>query len=301
MTVVVRPAMSDDDGTFTFGTALNKAFMDAVLDTIDDQTHSTVNPTVKPKTITDEVVTARGVEANLAAKLATLVSTNYLLGTSDLGTTWKVAGGRSLQFDDADVAHGMTAVASTSVWASIDEVTGTTGGVIFTGLSDIDQKGLQLYGINGGAAPANAALLIVGAKKSGTGAAALGGSEVVMEFCNYTTVMARFLGSGEFDPLFRVGLQNGTAASPQLGPAATPDVGLFFSSSIIGLAVTGHEVIRFSSNGGTVAYWEMSEHSDASAPSANAVRVYSRDSGAGKTQLVARFNTGAVQVIAAEP
>jgi hypothetical protein len=40
---------------------------------------------------------------------------------------------------------------------------------------------------------------------------------------------------------------------------------------------------------------------DLAAAPANTVRVYSRDSGGGKTQLVARFNTGAVQVLATEP
>ena len=37
------------------------------------------------------------------------------------------------------------------------------------------------------------------------------------------------------------------------------------------------------------------------APVANKVRLFSRDSGGGKTQLCAIFNTGAVQVITAEP
>lgn len=40
---------------------------------------------------------------------------------------------------------------------------------------------------------------------------------------------------------------------------------------------------------------------DLAAPAANKVRIYSRDNGAGKTQIVARFPTGAVQVIATEP
>lgn len=40
--------------------------------------------------------------------------------------------------------------------------------------------------------------------------------------------------------------------------------------------------------------------SDPAAPGVNRVRVYAKDSG-GKTQLVARFNTGAVQQIEVEP
>jgi hypothetical protein len=41
--------------------------------------------------------------------------------------------------------------------------------------------------------------------------------------------------------------------------------------------------------------------SDPAAPSANKARLYTKDNGAGKTQLVVRFPTGAVQVIATEP
>jgi hypothetical protein len=46
---------------------------------------------------------------------------------------------------------------------------------------------------------------------------------------------------------------------------------------------------------------EGTEMSDPAAPSANMGRLYFRDNGAGKTQLVVRFPTGAVQVIATEP
>ena len=53
---------------------------------------------------------------------------------------------------------------------------------------------------------------------------------------------------------------------------------------------------------GTVqAYLEGVEISDPDAPSANKGKIYFRDNGAGKTQLVVRFATGAVQVLATEP
>jgi hypothetical protein len=61
--------MTDDDGTFTFGTAVDEAFIDQIYDQIDDQCHSATNPTVKPKTVTDEVVAARGSKASLDARL----------------------------------------------------------------------------------------------------------------------------------------------------------------------------------------------------------------------------------------
>lgn len=46
---------------------------------------------------------------------------------------------------------------------------------------------------------------------------------------------------------------------------------------------------------------ELFERTDAAAGAANSARLYARDNGAGKTQLVVRFNTGAIQVIAIQP
>lgn len=48
-------------------------------------------------------------------------------------------------------------------------------------------------------------------------------------------------------------------------------------------------------------FLEGVEIADPAAPAANRARVYVRDNGAAKTQLVVRFPTGAVQVIATEP
>lgn len=61
--------MADDDGTFTTGTVVTKAFVDQVYDQLDDQAHSTTNPTVKPKATTDEVILARGSLGTLDARL----------------------------------------------------------------------------------------------------------------------------------------------------------------------------------------------------------------------------------------
>src|SRR5688572_23680815 len=99
--------MVDDDGTFTSGTAIDEALLDLLLDEIDDQAHSATNPTIKPKTITDEVIAARDGEASLLAKLNTLDNTDYLTGVADLGANWVISQ-RSLRIKHVDVAHGMT-------------------------------------------------------------------------------------------------------------------------------------------------------------------------------------------------
>ena len=49
-------------------------------------------------------------------------------------------------------------------------------------------------------------------------------------------------------------------------------------------------------------YWELTEQAaDPAAPAANKAILYTKDNGAGKTQLAVRFATGAVQIIATEP
>lgn len=50
--------------------------------------------------------------------------------------------------------------------------------------------------------------------------------------------------------------------------------------------------------GGAVLFTEIS---DPAAPATNAARLYVRDNGAGKSQIVCRFASGSVQVIATEP
>ena len=63
------PTMTDDSGNSTSGTVINKQLYDDIKTAIEDQLNSAGNPTVKPKTITDEVITARGSKASLTARL----------------------------------------------------------------------------------------------------------------------------------------------------------------------------------------------------------------------------------------
>ena len=65
----------------------------------------------------------------------------------------------------------------------------------------------------------------------------------------------------------------------------------------------GVHVVGLDSGGNaTIAgYIQGTEISAPAAPAANSGRMYFRDNGAGKTQLVVRFPTGAVQIIATEP
>jgi hypothetical protein len=52
---------------------------------------------------------------------------------------------------------------------------------------------------------------------------------------------------------------------------------------------------------GTSGYVDLAEQTTPVAPAANFARLYARDNGAGKTQLVVLFSSGAVQVLATQP
>lgn len=68
----------------------------------------------------------------------------------------------------------------------------------------------------------------------------------------------------------------------------------------LGRAAAGVISVRGTSTsvGGALNFLEQTAPS---APSANQVVVYAEDNGSGKTRLMARFNTGAAQVLATEP
>lgn len=76
--------------------------------------------------------------------------------------------------------------------------------------------------------------------------------------------------------------------------------GLFVDDITIG-TVTNYAIYTGSGKVRLGDAIESPEISDPAAPAANTALLYARDNGAGKTQWVARFPTGAVQVIATEP
>lgn len=85
------PVVVNDSGPGTDGTIFNKAFFDAILAAINNQVLSATNPTLTPKAIIDEVVTARGSKANLNARLSTSMDADGNI-TSLVTATELVAG-----------------------------------------------------------------------------------------------------------------------------------------------------------------------------------------------------------------
>ena len=95
------------------------------------------------------------------------------------------------------------------------------------------------------------------------------------------------------------------------GTGASRDIGLSTAGSIY---IDANNGTYFRSSGGTLygqitndglsmtgRFLQMTEQTAPAAPAANGVRIYAEDDGAGKTRLMARFATGAAQVIALEP
>jgi hypothetical protein len=76
--------------------------------------------------------------------------------------------------------------------------------------------------------------------------------------------------------------------------------GLRFAGSTQLLDI-GDGLLGISDSGLNGAAIRLTERADPSAPSGNNAYFYCRDGGSGKTQLVVRFPTGAIQVIATEP
>jgi len=71
--LVAFPDNVDDDGTLQSGTVWNKEYRDAQLVSIEDWVVSATNPTIKCKTIIDEVKTARGNLASVNARISNVV------------------------------------------------------------------------------------------------------------------------------------------------------------------------------------------------------------------------------------
>jgi hypothetical protein len=90
------------------------------------------------------------------------------------------------------------------------------------------------------------------------------------------------------------GIGGDTTDNLNLGvPATTDSIRLFWA---------GSQKLRFveeNAGGGLVFVGEAS--SDHTAPAANGCTIYTKDNGAGKTQLMAIFNTGAAQQLAIQP
>lgn len=111
------------------------------------------------------------------------------------------------------------------------------------------------------------------------------------------------------DPLAALGLRanvpltSDANVSARMGGAAQTYIGDYFGSPGLGFGTGVDAAVWRSAAGivGVTSAFEFVEMAAPAAPAANRARLFSRDNGAGKTQLCVVFNTGAIAVLATQP
>jgi hypothetical protein len=73
------------------------------------------------------------------------------------------------------------------------------------------------------------------------------------------------------------------------------------TESATGLDIDNNGDVKITGNADLAKYIDINEMTPPSPPTTNQARLYAKDNGAGKTQLVVQFETGAVQILATEP
>ena len=100
---------------------------------------------------------------------------------------------------NTNVDHGMTSLTTTNLYGYFGPIGNlTNGGLEIGALSDTDATAFKLLGVIGSTDPTDTtpAIVLQGAKKSGTGQGALSAAETVLKIQNNTTDLVTILGGG---------------------------------------------------------------------------------------------------------
>ncbi len=118
------------------------------------------------------------------------------IGTTGPGAKFDVRDGNII-LTDADVAHGITDILPTTAFGGLSVSSSLAGGLDLNGISDTGTS-LTLNGTMGDTDPADGtpAIVLSGAKKSGTGRTFLDTLETVFQLKNSTSNLLTVLGSG---------------------------------------------------------------------------------------------------------
>jgi hypothetical protein len=173
------------------------------------------------------------------------------------------------------------------------------------------QYGLRLGGRYSGAAESGAAALFFDAATNAAGGMGFGGDffmyrsatdTLKLDDARFDIVYAagssalRIFATGDSQPRCRVLADGDIDFGP--GGSTAPDIKLSrITTEVLGI----DKALSLRDTTGK-SYLEMFEQSaDPAAPAANRVRLFPKDNGAGKTQLMALFNTGVAQEVAIQP
>lgn len=139
MTQVSMPSLTDDTGDGLSGTPLDDAYFTDVGTAIDAVTHSATNPTVSPADIIDEVVAARGSEADLDTRLSVALNADGTIKTSALPGSSNVYGDhRNFILDPQMIVWASGDTALPSCWGEVG--TAGTYARCGSGLTDTNRK-----------------------------------------------------------------------------------------------------------------------------------------------------------------
>lgn len=126
-----------------------------------------------------------------------LTGNETIAGTKTFTSTMFSHGGAGHFFSDDDVAHGMTDVLATNVYAALAINSGTAGGLQVVGATDTDALPFRFIGIIGTSTPTLPGVRFEAYKKNGTTIQAIGSSEIAIDFLSGgATTLLRLYGNG---------------------------------------------------------------------------------------------------------
>lgn len=129
---------------------------------------------------------------------AVLVTGNQqVAGIKTFTSTIFSHGGAGHFFTDDDVAHGMTDLLATNVYAALAINSGTAGGLQLLGATDADSLAFRLMGFIGTTTPTLPPVRFEAWKKNGTTIQALAASEIAFDFFNASAFIYRMYGNGD--------------------------------------------------------------------------------------------------------
>jgi hypothetical protein len=116
------PTTTDDDGTGQTGTNTKKSFFDSIKSAIEGNLHSSTNPTIKNKTIIDEVVEARGTTTDLSDRIDDVITEDGALilpsSIANLSQLQEIIGNQNLVRDGNfwNWSYGISSPTRTAYW-----------------------------------------------------------------------------------------------------------------------------------------------------------------------------------------
>lgn len=213
---------------------------------------------------------------NGATELMKLLNSGFLgIGTSSPGSKLEIRDAGSTQnavtrWSQPNVAHGMTAIVPTDVYAYSGWRSSTVGGYFLSALTDAGStiNALTLEGIQGATSPTKACIELTGWKKNGTTVQVLAATEQLAVFTNGGTVVNTVLADGSLylggtaSPSERLHVNGnlkiedtfnlifGTSTGTKIGTATGQKIAFWNKTPII-QPTTGITGATLVSNGGT--------------------------------------------------